>query len=408
MSDQSVPTSKTYVRLRVTKELVGRTTRYYTRVRLLSRIRPVAWVTSGAPVEILVAMGIMPLYPENYGAICGARKVATELCQVAETQGYSQDLCSYATSHIGSVLAPKQAPMGGLPRPDLLVACNNICGTVLKWYQALADHFRIPLFVVDAPYLHEDRLESHVVSYVVDQLKELIAWCEHHTGRRLKEKKFLETLRLANEAIHLWTEIRELCVHRPSPLNAPDLFTQMAPIVIWRGTRDAVDYYRKLKAEVEERVRNGVGAIPAGERYRLLWDNIAIWHDLFGFFRQFAEAGACFVVDTFTNAWSMAVDTTDPLEGLARAYTTVYINLSIGARAQLMLDLARRFQVDGVVMHANRSCKPYSFGQYVMRRHVAETLGLPTLIIEADMADSRAYAQGAVRNQVQAFLEMLG
>ncbi len=407
MSTQPVTTSKTYTKLRVSKELVRRTTRYYLKARVLSRLRPVAWVTSGAPVEILVAMGILPLYPENYGAICGARKVAADLCRVAEAQGYSQDLCSYATSHIGSVLDPKLAPMGGLPRPDLLVACSNICGTVLKWYQALADHFNIPLFVVDAPFVHQGQLRPHMVSYVVDQLKELIAWCEHHTGRRLREKKFLETLALANEAVRLWREIRELCVNRPSPLNAPDLFTQMAPIVVWRGTRDAVDYYRKLKAEVEERVANGVGAIPAGERYRLLWDNIAIWYALFRFYRQFSQAGACFVVDTYTNAWSMSVDTTDPLEGLAQAYTTVYINLGLPARTRLMLDLAQRFQVDGVVMHSNRSCKPYSFGQYVMRRQVSERLGLPVLIIEADMADSRNYAEGAISNQVQAFLEML-
>ena len=87
---------------------------------------------SGAPIKILVARGIASVYPENYGALCGARRVATSLCQAAEAKGYSQDLCSYARSHIGSVLDRREAPMGGLPKPDLLVACNNICGALLN------------------------------------------------------------------------------------------------------------------------------------------------------------------------------------------------------------------------------------------------------------------------------------
>ncbi len=372
----------------------------------MSRLKPLAWVTSGAPIEILVAMGIASVYPENYGALCGARRVATSLCQVAEAQGYSQDLCSYARSHIGSVLSGREAPMGGLPRPDLLVACNNICGTAVKWYQALAQHYNVPLFVLDTPFIHGSRMEEHAVQYVAAQLEEFIAWLEKHTGRRLKEKKFMETLELSDRAVRLWWEIRELCKARPSPLNAPDLFVNMAPIVVLRGTKDAVRFYEKLKTEVEERVEQGIGAIPE-ERYRLLWDNIAIWHRLFRIFGYFADFGACFVVDTYTNAWHTPVDLSQGIEGLARTYTSVYINQSLQARAEIMVDLVERFQVDGIVFHSNRSCKPYSLGQYELRRIVSKRTGKPGLIIEADMCDTRAYAEEPLKTRIQAFMETL-
>ena len=72
---------------------------------------------------------------------------------------------------------------------------------------------------------------------------------------------FDQALDLSNEAVTLWRQTRELCQARPSPLNAPDLFLAMAPIVVLRGTKDAVSYYRKLKAEVEERVARGQGAL---------------------------------------------------------------------------------------------------------------------------------------------------
>jgi len=398
--------TRKYRKLKTAKHLNRLMSWYYATRGPVSRLKPLAWVTSGAPVEILEAMGVATVYPENYGALCGAQRVATGLCQAAEAAGYAVDVCSYARTHIGSVLDSRRAPLGGLPRPDLLVACNNICGTVLKWYQALARHYHVPLFLLDTPYIHGSQIEPHAVQYVAAQLEEFIAWITGHTGRRLDQRKFARVLARSNEAVNLWREIRELCTARPSPLNAPDLFVAMAPIVVLRGTRSAVSYYRRLKAEIEERVAQGVGAVPE-ERYRLLWDNIAIWYRLYRLFGYFVDYGACFVVDTYTNAWSLSVDLDDPIEGLARTYTSVFINQSIQARAEVMTDMVRRFQVDGIVFHSNRSCKPYSLGQYELRRIVGERTGVPGLILEADMCDTRVYADEPIKTRIQAFMEIL-
>ena len=395
-----------YRKLATSKDLTRLMTRYYATRKVVGKMRPLAWVTSGAPVEILVGMGVATVYPENYGALLGAQRAAVPLAQVAEEQGFSPDLCSYARCHVGSVLDPKNAPQGGLPKPDLLVASNNICGTVIKWYQALAQQLNVPFFLLDAPYQHEPGLPDHAEQYVAAQLEDLIAWVTKHTGRKLNQRKFDEALQLSNEAVTLWREIRELCQARPSPLNAPDLFLTMAPIVVLRGSKDAVTFYRKLKAEVEERVSRGEGAI-VEERYRLLWDNIAIWYRLFRLFSLFTDAGACFVVDTYTNAWSVSVDTDDPILGLARTYSTVYINQSLQARVDLMAGLVERFGVDGMVFHSNRSCKPYSLGQYEVLEEIGRRTGVPGLILEADMCDTRLYADEPIKNRIQAFLDML-
>jgi benzoyl-CoA reductase/2-hydroxyglutaryl-CoA dehydratase subunit BcrC/BadD/HgdB len=217
----------------------------------------------------------------------------------------------------------------------------------------------------------------------------------------------LHTLELSREAINLWTEMRALGAHRPSPINAPDLFLAMGPIVVLRGTQAAVDFYRLMKAEVEERVAQGVAAVP-GERVRLLWDNIAIWYRLLRFYRTFANQGACFVADTYTNGWSVNLTLDDPIMGMARAYAAPFINLNLETRTHVLNDLARRFQVDGMVMHANRSCKPFSLTQPDLKSALRDELGLPTLILEADMTDSRQYNEGIVKERVAAFMEMFG
>lgn len=365
--------------------------------------RPLAWVTSGAPVELLRAFKIHSAYPEQYAAIYSARKATVALCEVSEAEGYSQDLCSYARSNIGGVLRPDLAPLGGMPKPDLLVACNNICGTVLKWYEALARHFKVPLLVLDTPFLTAE-LTPHAKDYVLEQLYAMANDLEKITGRKLDEKNLAKQMRLSAEITSLWKETRQYCQATPSPLNAPDLFIHMAPIVVLRGSQDGIDYYRKLVAEVKERVELGQGAVE-NERIRLVWDNIAIWPQLFTFYKMFADKGACFVSDTYSGGWAFEQVSGDPMERLAATYTEVFLNRSSEFRANQLIKLIRDYKADGFVMHSNRSCKPYSLVQEVIRRKVMKETGVPGLVIEADMADPRAYAEEPIRNRVQAFLE---
>ena len=397
-----------YPRLESLKAINQAMEQYYIKRKVLARLKPVAYVTSGAPVEILEAMGVLTLYPENYGALCGARRDAVRLSEVAEADGYSQELCSYARCHIGATMQPKDAPLHGLPRPTFLLCCNNICGTVLKWYEALAEHYRVPMYVLDVPFQNGAQPQPHAVQFVVDQLTAMVAWIEGITGRRFKPAKLRQVLALSNECARLWTEIRDMGMHRPSPVNAPDLFVAMAPVVALRGTRQAVDVYRQLKAELEARVAGGVAAVP-GERIRLLWDNITIWYRLYRFFHPFMEAGACFVTDAYTNAWAIAerADLDDPLPSMARSLLSVYINVDLETRAGIVADLAQRFAVDGLVLHANWSCKPFTLAQSDMLAAVRERMPLPVLVLEADMCDYRRYNEGSANERIAAFLEML-
>jgi benzoyl-CoA reductase/2-hydroxyglutaryl-CoA dehydratase subunit BcrC/BadD/HgdB len=274
---------------------------------------------------------------------------------------------------------------------------------VVKWYEAVAEQLDVPLYVLDTPFLHGDFSEQ-VQRYVLVQIREMIQFLHRTTGHELRPERLQEVIHLSNEAVELWGEIRALCKAHPSPLNAPDLFVNMAPIVVLRGERSAVRFYQHLKAEVEERVRDGISAIPE-ERYRLLWDNIAIWHHLYRFYNYFVDYGACFVADTYTGGWAHTVASGDPLAGLAASYATVFLNQSLEHRLDLMVQLASQYDVDGFVMHSNRSCKPYSLGQYALKRALAERTGLPGLVVESDMCDSRSYAREAVRTRVQAFME---
>ncbi len=367
--------------------------------------KKVGWITSGGPVEPLYAMDILPFYPENYGAMCGASRMSPSLCEAAEEKGYSRDLCSYALTDIGSSFTGK-GPIGRLPKPDFLICGNNICGTVIKWYEIQARAFDVPLFFLDTPYLHDD-LHEHNLRYVEKQMGDYIVFLEDQMKRPFPEKRFQTVVTRSFETISLWREILDLSRSRPAPFAAFDAFIHMAPIVTLRGTRWAVRYYKKLKKELEKRVKKGAGAF-AREEIRLVWDNIPIWYDLRNLSNLLSSNGAVLVADTYTSAWAMEEpNLTYSLEAMARAYATIHLNRSLQYKIQKMANLIETYEADGFIMHSNRSCKPYSLGQYDMRREVTRLTGKPGLVIEADHTDFRNYAPQQVEKQILMFLEMI-
>lgn len=369
--------------------------------------KKVAWITSGGPVEPLIAMDVIPVYPENHGAMIGAAKMGADLCRKAEEMGYSSDLCSYARSDIGC--APVNGgPIGGLPRPDMLVCCNNICGTVLKWYQIQARYFMIPLFILDTPFTHVD-FAAEAKKYVKTQILEYIEFLEKGCNRKFDYDRMKEVGKLSLEGQRLWQAVLDTAVNRPSPLSAFDAFFHLALIVTLRGTAQTVDYYRLLLAEMEERVSQRIGAIP-NERYRLLWDNLPVWYRMKWLSEKFAAGEACLVADTYTTAWCGSMQyirEDDFLETMAEGYSRIYLNIGVDQMARQVIAMAEKYDVDGVVMHSNRSCKPYSFGQYDIQRIVRQKTGIPTLMLEADMVDERSFSEGQIETRIEAFLEVL-
>ena len=380
--------------------------KYYTEAKTAEGTdRHIAWITSGAPVEPLIAFDVIPVYPENHGAMCGASHMNVELCDVAEGRGFSRDLCSYARGDIGSAMT-KGGPIGGLPRPTFLVACNNICNTVFKWYEELARFFDVPLFIYDTPFVRGD-LPEHIADYSIRQMEEFIEFLEKITGTPYDEQHMVDVAAKSLYASSLWKDVLACNEARPAPMTCFDAFILMAPIVTLRGTQEVVDFYQGMLDEMKQRVEEGIGILPS-EKYRVLWDNIPVWYEMRNLGRLFMELETCLVADTYTSAWTFeAVDVENPLESMARIYTEVYLNINLERMADKTEDLARRFAVDGMIMHSNRSCKPYSLGQYDLAREFSRRTGKPALVSEADHTDSRWYDRAQIENRIRDFVENL-
>jgi len=393
--------------LNCTQQLKEIMMRHYFLAQYSKGAMPVAWVTSGAPVELLRSFGFYTVYPENHGALVGAKKQGAEMCGIAESNGYSQDICSYARIDLAHALSRK-TPVGKLPKPDILFCSNNICQTIVYWFKALAHHYKIPLIIFDTPFNYRS-LEETDLNYMVSQFKEMVPDLEKVSGNSFNYKHFQEIIGRAGKTATTWGDILKTMQNKPAPMTIFDTFFHLAPIVSLRGLPVTEEYYNILYDELQERVHKGIGAVK-NEQKRLMWDNIAIWYKVKDHSRLFAEHNMNLVAATYTNAWAETIrylDEKNPFESMAKTYSLVILNNNLDYRLNLMEKMIKDYKIDGLVIHSARSCKPYSVGQYDIKNKLRKRIGIPSVIIDGDITDARAYSEEQARTRLEAFFETM-
>jgi len=373
--------------------------------------KPVAWVASTFPVEILQAMNITPIWPENYASVCAARQVSVRLAEVAERHGYSRDLCSYARTVIGSILTEEKdlLPEGGMPKPNFLMASTAACDTHLKWFQVLSHHLKRPLYLLDVPYniTGEDaeNLETSHIQQYVTQLEDLITFLEKQTDNPLDKSKLRKAIALSDRTSSLWLEIQDCRKTIPTPMGARDAFSAVFFMLCTPATQTAVDFYEKLRDEVKERTRSGIGVIQ-NERHRLIWDNLPMWFNL-KFFDYLNGLGAVIVAETFSHVWTGSLNPSKPLESLAGKYLPNFANCGVQRRIDLIHKLAKDFHADGIILPTNWGCRMMSIGETIVKDVIYRKLKVPSLILNVDSSDWRNYNEAQAKNEIETFIEML-
>ena len=374
--------------------------------------KKIAWCTSVGPAEILRSMGFLVYFPENHGAMLGATRMATDVIPEANAMGYSPDICSYLTADVGAYLkgvTPMSKAYKGIeavPRPDVLVYNTNQCRDVQDWFAWYAREFDAPLLGIHTHRGVGDVYDSHVKS-IAKQMQDLIAPLEEVSGTRFHPQALRRVVELSRQCSDLWKEVLDTASHVPSPLTFYDGSIHMGPAVVLRGTRRAVDYYKLLLAELQERIAEGVAAID-DERFRIYWDGMPIWGRLSNHAKMFAALKTCVLASTYCNSWIFkAFDPDDPFTSMAKAYTELFIVRADTSKEKYIKDMLQFFKVDGVIYHDAKTCPNNSNCRYGMPRRLEEVTGIPSLIINGDLNDMRLVSDEQTKTNVEAFIEQL-
>ncbi len=374
--------------------------------------KKVAWCTSVGPAEILRGMGFYTYFPETHSAMLGATRMAVDLIPKANAVGYSPDICSYLTADIGAFLegiTPLSRAFPGIervPKPDVLVYNTNQCRDVQDWFAWYAQRYDVPLVGVETYRNVPEVTPAHITS-IARQMENIVEPLEKVAGRKLDMDTLKEAVALSRECSDLWEKCLAAAAAVPSPLTFFDGTTLMGPAVVGRGTQKAIDAYKLLLEELEERVAQGIGAI-GEERYRLYWEGMPVWGRLSMHSKLFAGLNANVIASTYCSSWIFtALDPAEPFESMARAYTELFIVRSDDYKEKYIQDKLEFFKCDGIIYHDAKTCPNNTNCRYGMPQRLEKKTGIPSLVINGDLNDLRLLSDEQTKTNVEAFIEQL-
>lgn len=371
----------------------------------------VAWCTSVGPAELLRSFGFEVYFPENHGAMLGASRKSIDYIPAAIKCGFSNHVCSYTTSDIGAFLN-NETPlisrhgMKGIPKPDLIVYNTNQCREVEDWFMYYADHFGCPIAGIHPPrYL--DEVSKDEVELVVKQFKKIIPICEQVSGNKFDLDKFKETLKLSANTTQIWQKVLQTASISPAPISFFDGVIHMGPIVMLRGTTQALLYYQTLLSELERNVMACKGILE-DEQCRIFWDGMPIWGKLRSLSDLFLQNKTSVVASTYCSSWIFEnFDENKPFESSALAYTEIFINRSEKAKMKFLKNWMEFYHIDGIIFHDSKTCFNNSNAKFGMPQRLTDETGIPSLIIEGDLNDLRFFSEGQSTTKIETFIEQI-
>jgi len=414
--------------------------------------KPVVWSCAVFPKELYWAMDVFPVFPEHFAVITGmmrrggtkdesVEKEAVRFARIAESAGFASYLCGYARSSIGHALTGNlaDAPLGGLPKPDMIITTSFVCDLRGKWLQYLAQKLNVPFFVLDIPergcdipffqpglrtallpfYNKIKRGErdlffsppaDHELKYTQRQWEEVAKFITNVTGHKYDQDRFNEVMDLSYRTNEIRLEILELRKAVPAPMGVADGLSTMYPGLYTTGTQRAHDFYVKLRDELKERVAKGLGIVPE-EKFRLLWMGLAPWFNM-SLFNYFEKYGGAFVFEPIYNMCPFPPRMPeDPFKELSirtlQQSGGLIAPSMIGQAVSTIVNAVHEYKVSGAVLFYLITCRPVVYPTVEIARVLQEDFGIPSVPLECDLIDERTYSEAQTFARFDAFAEQL-
>ncbi len=371
--------------------------------------------------ELIMCFDLVNNLPEVNAIQSGLRKKSGSYVMEAERAGHSEDVCTYVKSDIGMMAKGNIGPNGKqLPNPDVLLLSYTGCFTFLKWFELLREQYKCPTIFLQTPYQADGKITPNMIQYMVKQLKEdVIPTLEEVSGVKFDIDRLREYLAKSARAEDDLVHILKSAKNKPSPIDAYfGGIYYIGPIFgAFRGTDDAIDYYKFLRDEVDARVAAGLGPVtPDGpmqeEKYRLVVEGPPNYTNFRQFWKMFYEEGATVVASSYTKVggtydYGFRHDPKNPLETLAEYCLGVYTNRSLPMRIDMLVDYINEYEADGLLINSIKSCNSFSAGQLLMMREVEKRTGKPAAFVETDLVDPRYFSAANVKNRLESYFQMV-
>ena len=113
------------------------------------------------------------------------------------------------------------------------------------------------------------------------------------------------------------------------------------------------------------------------------------------------------MLDDYTLWWDLDYGSgADEMESLTNAYSNTYLNWPLDRKLDWVESLVSEYAIDGVICHANRSCRRALADIVPLRKRLSKR-NIPSIIVESDMANPDFYSKEQVSLRIESFRETL-
>lgn len=366
------------------------------------------WSNMSSPVQLLSGFNerIVPIYPQLRNMWRGKKNII-HMLQVASNNLFSSDLCSDLRCEIGNQYAEKDSR--SLRKPDFILAsnltCNSSAGLYYSWVKLNPD---VKHYIVEFPYQWSDYVAQSAVNYIKEQFLEVIESAKRVFNLDFDIERFRKALIRMAKSQKLMNKIILLAAHNPSPISVTDFQPFLIPTAYFSHFNETYEYLLELEDELRNLISKNM---ENKEKIRLCWDFLPLYKGMADIDQLLNDYNAKVVIGTsMTSAirWpepELFEETDDPLGLFAYAFAQHHFRRNYRYKIGVMSDWIRTYNINGIIFHSARCCKAHSLPQSLIKEVLEIELGIPILIIEADVLDSQNYSKSQVMNRLEAFLE---
>ena len=407
--------------------------------------RPVAWcMYEPYSKHFFNAMDVETVFVENYAGICANADAAIPYIERAYDDGFPSYLCGYLTNTFGYAARmiydldgdiPPEAPRGGMPKPDLLLDSGSGCDARLKGFSSLARSLDTPLYTLENPNTVGPRealapgAYDRDVKFLVKNLREFVTFLERFLGRKMDWDRVDEDLTNCMAMDAAWYEVTdELRKAVPCPMNSRDHYTAMTAVFFnTPEPKKLRELVGNVYDEVKHRVDNSISGINRPEKFRVSFNGLGPWANM-NLLDDLADWGWNFVHEGYRpNPPTDLSGVKDVIEKTVRyrrrslesdldrdfsPEEAVEVKKEImekgfSNKAAPAVRDARTYQLDGVILYENFSCRPTAAACFITQYQLWEAYKVPSLIVEADMIDKRFLDVDDLMKKCEAFQETM-
>ena len=342
------------------------------------------------PVVVYSSSRAVAFYPDGAWWIPCLMEMSEGLLRIADAAGFGDEVCP-ARATLAAFLNRAHFPM-----PDLLVGAVGACCDDMSCVMQRVADLDLPMIWWELPYRRE-HITPELVSFVAGEFDRIRRAVGDIVGEEISDDMLAAGIRKANGVRRILARIRDL-VYGTSPAPFPALETQICEMLALHFCSDLEQCLAILShvlQTVDRRAESGEGVLPR-DSCRVVWVNPVADLRVMNLFEDMGGslAGTEYL---FRHALLSIPENKPPLEALAE---TALRDPMIGTaeyRAQLVIDEARRYGAEGVVVSHIPGASHCATEGVVIRQEVQRALDLPVLEIVVPPVSDASIGQLAAR-----------